>query len=61
MLARKAVLVVLNDIIGATLGYIALYLILREFGAFQYGILAFGLGFVRLYGLLTNLGFNRSH
>ncbi len=61
MLARKAMLVVLNDIIGTLLGYFALYLILREFGRFEYGVLAFGLGFTGLYSILGNLGYNKAN
>lgn len=61
MLARKATLVIVNDIIGAVLGLIALFFIARELNSHVLGMIGFGLAFVQLYGIITNLGYTKAH
>ncbi len=61
MLARKATLVIVNDIIGSVLGLVALFFIARELNSHVLGMIGFGLAFVQLYGIITNLGYTKAH
>jgi len=61
LLARKITLVILNDIIGSILGLVALFFIARELNSHVLGMIGFGLAFVQLYGVITNLGYTKAH
>ena len=61
MLARKSTLVMATSIIDAALAYVALFFIARCMGPGDYGIIGFAMGFVGLFALLSNLGFNSAH
>ncbi len=61
MIARKSALIVFTNIINALLGYVALFFITRYMEPGEYGIVAFALGFVTLFSIFGNLGFNLSH
>jgi O-antigen/teichoic acid export membrane protein len=61
LLARKATLVIVNDVIGSVLGLVALFFIARELNSHVLGMIGFGLAFVQLYGIVTNLGYSKAH
>jgi O-antigen/teichoic acid export membrane protein len=61
MLARKSTLIMATNIIEAILAYVALFFIARYMGPEDYGIIGFAIGFVGLFALLCNLGFNEAH
>lgn len=49
------------NLIDGLLAYIALYFISRDMGPEAYGIIGFAMGFVGLFTILTDLGFNSAH
>jgi len=61
MLARKSTLIMAASIMEAALAYVALFFIARYMGPGDYGIIGFAMGFVGLFALLSNLGFNSAH
>ena len=61
MIARKSALIVATNILNGILGYVALYFITRYMSPGDYGIVAFALGFVTLFTIFGNLGFNAAH
>jgi len=61
MIARKTLLIVLNNVIGGILGFVSLYYISKEMGTESVGILGFGLSFVGMFTFLSNLGFDTAH
>ncbi len=61
MFARKSLLIMSANLIDGLLAYTALYFISRDMGPEAYGILGFAMGFVGLFTILTDLGFNPAH
>jgi len=61
MIARKTLLIVINNVIGGLLGFISIYFIASRLGAESLGILGFGLSFVGMFTFLSNLGFDTAH
>ena len=61
ILARKSILIVLNNVIGGVLGFITLSIIARQLGPEDLGILGFGLSFLGMFTFISNLGFDSSH
>ncbi len=61
MIARKSTLIMANTITEALLAYVALFFIARYMGPRDFGIIGFAIGFVGLFGFLSNLGFNTAH
>jgi O-antigen/teichoic acid export membrane protein len=61
MIARKSTLIITTNLIEAILAYVALFFIARFMGPGDYGIIGFATGFVGLFALLSNLGFNQAH
>jgi O-antigen/teichoic acid export membrane protein len=61
MLARKSLLIMSANIIDGVLAYVALFFISRDMGPTTYGILGFAMGFVGLFTILNDLGFNSAH
>jgi O-antigen/teichoic acid export membrane protein len=61
MLARKSLLIMSSNILEGLLAYVALFFIARYMGPESYGIIGFAMGFVALFALLNNLGFNNAH
>lgn len=61
ILARKSLLILLNNVIGGVLGFITLAIIARELGADDLGILGFGLSFLGMFTFISNLGFDSAH
>jgi len=61
MIARKSALIVTTHVINALLGYVALFFITRYMGPEDYGIVAFALGFVTLFSIFGNMGYDQAH
>ena len=61
MIARKSALIIAINIINGMLGYVALFFIARYMTPGDYGIIGFALGFVGLFLVLGNLGFDSAH
>jgi O-antigen/teichoic acid export membrane protein len=61
MFARKSLLIMSANLLDGLLAYIALYFISRDMGPETYGIIGFAMGFVGLFTILTDLGFNSAH
>lgn len=61
MIARKSALIILSRIINGLLGYIGLYFITRYMSPSDYGIVSFAIGFVTLFSIFTDLGFQSAH
>ena len=61
MFARKSLLIMSANLLDGILAYIALFFISRDMGPEVYGIIGFAMGFVGLFTILTDLGFNSAH
>lgn len=61
MFARKSLLIMSANLFDGLLAYIALFFISRDMGPEAYGIIGFAMGFVGLFTILTELGFNPAH
>lgn len=63
MIARKSALIMLTNIINGILGYVAIFLIARYMDAPDYalGVIGFAYGFVALFVIFSDLGFDRAH
>lgn len=61
MIARKSTLIFLNSIVSAIFGAVALFFIAHYMGPEPLGIIGFGLGFMGMFGLLSDLGFRTAH
>ena len=61
MFARKSLLIMSANFLDGVLAYIALFFISRDMGPEAYGIIGFAMGFVGLFTILTDLGFNPAH
>lgn len=61
MLARKSILIVMNNVVGGVLGFVTLSIMARHLGADDLGVLGFGLSFLGMFTFISNLGFDPSH
>ncbi len=61
MIARKSMLVLINTIVGAVLGFISLYFVAHYMGETVLGIIGFSLSFIGLFSFITNLGYDSAH
>jgi len=61
MIARKSALIIATQLSNGLLGYAALKFIAVYMEAWQYGIIGFAYGFVALFSIFGNLGFNQAH
>ena len=61
MIARNSLLVLLNTLVGAILGFVALKFIALYMGVRTVGQLDFALGLVAIMSVVTDLGFNQAH
>ncbi len=50
-----------NNVLGALVGYAAMFFIIRYMGKEALGIVAFSISFVGLFSFITNLGFDNAH
>ncbi|HID25322.1 MAG TPA: flippase, partial [Thermoplasmata archaeon] len=61
MIARKSALIIVTQLINGLLGYVALKFIALYMEPWEYGVVGFAYGFVALFSILGNLGFNAAH
>ena len=61
MIARKSVLIISTNILDSILSAVALFFITREIGAEGYGVVVFAIGFVTLFSIIGQLGFDYAH
>ena len=61
MIARKSLLIMTANLTEGLLAFVSLYFISRYMGPGAYGIIGFAMGFVGLFSILSNLGFNAAH
>ncbi len=61
MLARKSLLILLQNLVGAVLGYIGLYLVAQYVGKEGLGEVAFALALLSFFAFLSDLGFGQAH
>ncbi len=60
-IARKSALIVLMQLTNAFLGYIALKFIAIYMQPWEYGIIGFSYGFVSIFSIFGDIGFNSAH
>jgi len=61
MIARKSALIVATHILNAIFGYVTLFFISKFMSPWEYGIVGFAFGFVALFQVFGNLGFESAH
>ena len=61
MIARKSALIILVQIITGLLGYVGLFFITKYMTPSDYGVVAFAMGFVALFAIISELGFASAH
>jgi len=61
MLARKSLLILLQNLVGAVLGYFGLYLVAQYVGKEGLGEVAFALALLSFFAFLSDLGFGQAH
>ncbi len=61
MIARKSTLIILLQILNGILGYIGLKFIATFMDPAEYGVVGFAYGFVSLFVIFGQLGFNSAH
>jgi O-antigen/teichoic acid export membrane protein len=61
MIARKSLLIMTSNFTEGLLAYVALFFIARYMGPESYGIIGFAMGFIGLFTVLLDLGFNAAH
>jgi len=61
MIARKSILIVLQNGLGMLFGYIALKFIALELGPDEIGMVTFGFSIIALFSFISNLGYNNAH
>lgn len=60
-IGRRAVLVLLSNVLGGALGYLSLFFMYRYIGDLAPGVLAFGLSYVGLVSIVADLGYGYAH
>jgi O-antigen/teichoic acid export membrane protein len=61
MIARKTILIVLQNALGMLFGYIALKFIALELGPDEIGMVTFGFSVIALFSFISHLGYNNAH
>jgi len=61
MIARKTALIIFIQLLNGLLGYVGLKFIAIYMQPWEYGVIGFAYGFVSLFSILGNLGFNSAH
>lgn len=64
MIARKSFLMMITNSLTLLIGWIGLIILVRLWGSFAptaLGIIAFGMSFIGIFSIITNLGYNRAH
>ena len=61
MIARKSALIVVTQFANGILGFVALKFISKFMQPWEYGVVGFAYGFVAIFSIFGNLGFNAAH
>lgn len=61
MIARKSFVVLIMQMTGAILGYIALFFVVKYMGPEPLGIVGFALSFAMIFSIIIKLGFDSAH
>ncbi|MEA2053855.1 MAG: flippase [Candidatus Thermoplasmatota archaeon] len=61
MIARKSALIIATQLANSILGYIGLKFIALYMDPWEYGVVGFAYGFVALFSVFGNLGFDSAH
>ena len=61
MLARKSALIIISHILSGILGYVGLFFVTKYMSASDYGLVAFAMGFVAIFTIISDVGFTRAH
>ena len=61
MIARKSALIILVQLLNGVLGFVGLKFIALYMEPWEYGVVGFAYGFVALFSILGDLGFNAAH
>ncbi|UCE38110.1 MAG: flippase [Thermoplasmata archaeon] len=61
MIARKSLLIMVNSIIGAVIGFFSLYFVAQYMGETILGVIGFALSFIGLFSFITSLGYDSAH
>lgn len=61
MFAQRSPVVVIQNVLSAILGFVGLFFILRYIGTLDWGFVAFGIGFVGIFSLVSDLGYSTAH
>ncbi len=61
MLARKSMLVLLQNVVSGLIGYLGLLFILRYVGLEVYGIFSYALSFLGLFSFILDMGFSSAN
>jgi O-antigen/teichoic acid export membrane protein len=61
MIARKSTLIIITHLLNGLLGYVGLKFIALYMEPWEYGVIGFAYGFVTLFSIFGNFGFNAAH
>ena len=61
MIARKSALIILIQLLNGLLGYVALKFVALYMSPWEYGVVGFAYGFVALFSIFGQLGFDQAH
>lgn len=61
MFAQRSPIIIIQNVISAIFGYVGLFFILRYIGTADWGFVAFGIGFVGVLSLVSDLGYSTAH
>ncbi|MBN1762911.1 MAG: flippase [Methanomicrobia archaeon] len=61
MLARKSTLIIITQLLNGLLAYVALKFIAVYMEPWEYGVVGFSYGFVALFSIIGQLGFDHAH
>ncbi|MDS0256877.1 oligosaccharide flippase family protein [Thermoplasmatales archaeon AK] len=61
MFSQRSPIIIVQNVIGAIVGYVGLLFILRDIGTLQWGFVSFGIGFVGVLSVFGDLGYSTAH
>ena len=61
MFAQRSPVIIIQNVVGAIIGFVGLFFVLRYIGTTDWGYVAFGMGFVGIFSLVGDLGYSTAH
>ena len=61
MFAQRSPIIIIQNVISAIFGYVGLFFIVRYIGLADWGFVGFGIGFVGVLSLFSDLGYSTAH